>query len=427
MGELAELVLEASSVAGVPDAALIRLSGKGAHGAVRNLQAVIQPLLSQGVKKLLFDCAELEFFNSTSFGYLINLSDSLQSAGGAVAFCRVPKRVQIAFDALGLREYFRFFQDVQEARIHFAGMKKEAPSRPPVRAEASASASVDRLPESIKFALPSWLEEVDKPGPPPLDHLRWSALLQTIARRMGTERLQELCRRAKAPPEGTTAQIARGILKGFRSPEDLLEGFDQRMLESLCRLYGIPDGGDREKLMAGLISFVHQSTTESLAGFMEEASKGQAPAPAPASAKGPPEPTHENLFRALQACPMPRLLRSERAGRDLLLKHLAGVFGREKVAGSRTVGRQLTTKVDLDVSQRFGVLVKMGRASIGTKPKDLKKVQNLLGQVALLAGMYGRGNLFIVLFGEIPKEHAAAMGELRGWMEGVGGRVVPLP
>ena len=64
------------------------------------------------------------------------------------------------------------------------------------------------------------------------------------------------------------------------------------------------------------------------------------------------------------------------------------------------------------------------RTAFGKKPSDLKNVENLLGKVVLLAGSYGRGNLFIILLGEIPKNQGSAFGELRAWMESVGGRTI---
>jgi hypothetical protein len=90
------------------------------------------------------------------------------------------------------------------------------------------------------------------------------------------------------------------------------------------------------------------------------------------------------------------------------------------------VGRHLTTRVEIDVAERFGILVRPGKSLRGKTSKDSKKIEELLGQVVLLAGIYGRGNLFVVLFGEIPKEEAGALGEARALMEHVGGRSIQL-
>jgi hypothetical protein len=132
------------------------------------------------------------------------------------------------------------------------------------------------------------------------------------------------------------------------------------------------------------------------------------------------------VVKALETCPIAKLLKSESAARDHVRKHLAGVLGAEEVTRNREVGRHVQTKVEIDVSQRFGVLVRTAGALFGKKPDDLKKVFALLGQVVLLAGAYGRGNLFVVLVGEPKKDQALRLGELRGWVDSAGGRVIHL-
>jgi hypothetical protein len=215
--------------------------------------------------------------------------------------------------------------------------------------------------------------------------------------------------------EGPPSKVIRGVLKNFRTPDDLLRYFDEQLFAQICGLYGISALGGKESRISAVVSFVRQSTTEKLARAAAE------PSDEPFE---PLELNNDNVFATVQSCPLPKLLKSERSARDQFSRQLARVFGKDKIATDRSVGRHVTTKVDLDVAGRFGILVRMARAVLGKKPADAKKVLGLLGQVSFLAGNYGRGNLFVVLFGEIPKEHAPALGELRGWMEGVGGRFV---
>jgi anti-anti-sigma factor len=427
MDEIRELGLKAEPLPGVPGAALLRLSGKGGKAAVRQLQDILQPLLARGTKFLLFDCGGLEFFDSTAFGYLTNLSDSLRKAGGIVALCRVPMNVQVAFDYMGLKEFFEFFRDESEAARSFqklAGPILPGSQDPEQRARAGRETPFP--PSSVSFALPSWLENVDKPGPPPLDHLRWSALLQTVLRRLGPQSLAGIPRRANVPPDSPPSLVARAILRGLKSPEELLGLFDENTLGIISRLFGLPDAGSKEELSQALIAFVQRTTTVSLATFMEESSQEEATTSEPAEASREPsfEMTSDTLYKAIERCPFPKVVKSERAGRDLLFKYLAQTLGRKHVTAHRVVGRSLTPGVDLDVMGRFGILVRVGRSVLGKKPSDLKNVENLLGKVVLLAGTYGRGNLFILLLGEIPKNQVPAFGELKTWMESVGGRAL---
>jgi anti-anti-sigma factor len=430
MDETSELDLKSEPLPGVLDGALLRLSGKGGKGAVRKLQETIQPLLAKGTKKLLFDCGGLEFFDSTAFGYLTNLSDSLREAGGIVALCRVPMKVQVAFDYMGLKEFFEFFRDAPEA---VRSLRKKAGPKDSVLPEARdpqrrAAPERDAPPplSSVSFALPAWLEDVDKPGPPPLDHLRWSALLQTVLRRLGPQALAGIPRRANVPPDSPPSLVARAILRGLESPEELLGLFDEKTLGMICRLFGLSDVGPNEELSQALMDFVHRTNTASLAHFMEESPQEAATPsePAPASPEPSSEMTSDSLLKAIERCPFPKVIKTERAARDLLFKYLSKTFGRPQIKANRVVGRQLSLRADLDVMERFGILLRVGKSVLGKKASDLKKVESLLGKVVLLTGTYGRGNLLVLLLGEIPKNQISAFGELKAWLESAGGRTL---
>src|SRR6185295_8155221 len=216
-------------------------------------------------------------------------------------------------------------------------------------------------------------------------------------------------------------------LRGLRSPEELLGLFDEKALRRISQLFQLPDTGDREELSQALIAFVERTNTVSLANFMEDPQK-QAAGPVAKPDSTTPERSleisNETLLKAIERCPFPKIVKTERSGRDLLLKHLAKTFGRAQITPNRTVGRHLVLKADIDVMERFGILVRLGRSMLGKKASDLKKTENVLGKVVLLAGSYGRGNLFIILLGEIPKNQGSAFGELRAWMESVGGRTL---
>jgi hypothetical protein len=339
-------------------------------------------------------------------------------------------KVQVAFEYMGLKDFFVFFKDESEAARSF--QERSAPKDPilpksrPRREPAVPGGETESPASPVSFALPAWLEDVDKPGPPPLDHLRWSALLQTVIRRLGPQVLAGIPRRAIVPPDSPPSLIARAILRGLQSPDELLGIFDEKTLGMISRLFGLPDAGPREELSQALIAFVDRTNTVSLAGFMGESPQEAVETVEPAQA--PPEPsleiTSEALSKAIERCPFPKVVKGDRAGRDLLFKHLARTFGRDRVSANRVVGRSLAQTVDLDVVERFGILVRVGRTTLGKKPSDLKNVETLLGKVMLLAGAYGRGNLLVLLLGEIPKHNLPALAELRACTESAGGQIL---
>lgn len=424
MVDSVELGVEPAALEGFPGAALLRLSGKGGPSAARRLQSAIQPLLAQGKKDFLLDCAAVEFFNSTSLGYFINLADTLQSAGGGLSFCRMPAKVRKTFDLLSLGELFRFFADendwVLDARKRPPKMPAAAPEPEPKEPLGTPPAETSHKLSALA-TLPAWLEEADQAAPPPLDHLRWSALLQSAARRMATNPVAPVAERLGIPATGPLIQVIRRLLKRCQSPQELLGLFEEPVLSEMCRLYGLGVAGPKESLVDALISFVQTSTSESLSMGAAE----PPPQDSPLSAMTAPELTHDQVHRALESCPLPKLLRSESAARDLLQKQLSKAFGADQVSRGRELGRHVKAKVDLDLSERFGVLVRMAETQFG-KAGDSKKMFALLGQVVLLAGIYGRGNLFVALVGEVKRDQALALGELRSWIDGAGGRVLHL-
>jgi anti-anti-sigma factor len=426
MEESGDFKVEPLELEGLPGAAHFRLTGKGGPQAAHLLQEAIQPSLAEGAKDVLLDCSGVRFFNSTSLGYFINVSDSLRSAGGSLAFSGMPKKVAATFDLLGLRDLFGFYADLAEwtrqlPRRSAAEETPEPPPPPPAEPDDPASPSGPSEAPSATL-LPSWLEEVDESPSPPLDHLRWSALLQGAIRRMEVNPVPKIADRLGIPVSGPLVQILRRILRKCQGPQELLDLFDESTLEAICRLHGLPAGTGKHALIEAIISFVQRSTTESLSVAMAN----QPEAGRPDAGQAAPDLSHERVLRALEGCPVPKLIRSEQAARDLVTKYSAKVLGREEVTRNREVGRHLKTRVEIDLSERFGVLVRLASSLLGKKTVDPKKVLGLLGQVVLLSGIYGRGNLFVLLVGDFKKDHAMALGELRGWIDGAGGTVLHL-
>src|SRR5438128_8970163 len=117
-----------------------------------------------------------------------------------------------------------------------------------------------------------------------------------------------------------------------------------------CRPYRLPESVEKAELSQALIAFVQQTNTISVTAFMEEGPQEPAAEPVAKPDATTPEPsleiTNDTLLRAIEQCPFPKLVKTERAGRDFLLKHLGKTFGRTQITPNRAVGRHLTLKVD---------------------------------------------------------------------------------
>jgi anti-anti-sigma factor len=420
--EAGDLGLKIGPLEGVPGGACLKLSGKGGRAAVRRLEEAIQPLLERGTRRLLFDCGALEFFNSTALGYLIHLADHLRAAGGALAFSRVPKKVRMAFDLLGLQEFFRFFPDDQAAATYlFQGPPPEpAEERMEILADEDEPAPEPKetagAPTALLAALPSWLDEVDQPKQLPLDHPRWTILVKTLFERLGTGSLQELCRRKGVSAAGPVAEVVRRILRSLGSPQEILDPFDEKTLGELVRIFRLSAGSGKAARVKAIVAFVESSTTEAMSEFLR-ADRELAPPEAPVV---PVEPTAAAVREALESCPFPKLLRSERAAREIVEKRLANVFGEGAVASGRTLGSGSMTPADLEVAGRFGIVVRQARPLLGSKKSATEHVETLLGRLVILGGVYGRGDLFLLVWGEVPQGEREGFHAFRGWAEGIG-------
>src|SRR5262245_55059685 len=141
----------------------------------------------------------------------------------------------------------------------------------------------------------------------------------------------------------------------------------------MCRIFSLSAGGSKADLIRGIIAFVNRSTTESLtssAALPDEIS----PEPAPAAADVP----QDRVAKALETCRVSKALKSETAARDHLRKHLVGILGKDEVTRNRQVGRQLKTKIEIDISEHFEILIHTTKRLFGKKADDVKKAIALL-------------------------------------------------
>lgn len=317
---------------------IVRLSGKGDRKAVEQIQKALQ---SAEAKHVVFECAGVEYFNSTALGYFINLSDALRKIGGSVSFCRVSRRLKTAFDLLGLEEFFEFYPDEAKAADALRGVATDAD-----------------VPEEWargEIVLPSWLDDT-----PPLDHPRWIAFLQAA----GEAAILEACSRAGVPPRGSLTQIARSLLTHFRTAEELLASFAPATIGKIGATLGVPGG------IPAIVEFVHRSTAESLAV----------------------RPKAFDAESALRAVRMPKTVKTEAAARSAISSALGKAY---RVARGKPVG---TVKADLEVEGMYGLVVRMGPALTAAR------MATTLGSLLLLSGKYAKGTLCLITLGRVASD-----------------------
>ena len=88
----------------------------------RDMDAV----MAKGNPRLILDCAQVSYINSTGMGTLLKYSDRCANGGGRLVFISVPERVKMVMEILGFERSFVVLAD-QAAAIEFL----KDPSQPP--------------------------------------------------------------------------------------------------------------------------------------------------------------------------------------------------------------------------------------------------------------------------------------------------------
>jgi anti-anti-sigma factor len=406
-GDPGGLRVESVPLAGIPNGIRIQLSGKSTSASFLNLQATIDGHLEAGRTKLLVDCEHLLFLNSTALGYFINMSDRIEKVSGAVGFIRVPPKVRQVFNLLGLQNFFPVFESEREAFAHFSkGLAAKAP--PP-------SAPPRPVPPPVA-------QPVDKPAGLPVSHPRWTVLLQTVLERGGAGVLRELCERQKVSGDGEPLEVLRRLVRAVKSPEELLGLLDDATLAGLGTLYQVPSGGARSERISSLVSFVQRTSTGFLSGILSAAHV----MPRLEPGMLPVDLTKENLLLTLEKTSLPKRVKSEAAAKKLVLERLVKVFGKDRVARPRKGAGSGVHTVEVELGGEFGVEIRLGRALLRPAGGSLKEVQRLLGQLVASGKRYGAERVVAVIVGDVTRDQAASLGEVRELVTSLGCRLVHL-
>ena len=109
-------------------ATLAEVDGSIDASTIQQFQQVMDKLVERGVKNLILDCTNVKYINSTGLGTLLKYSDTFESIGGHIAFCRVPSKVMLVMEMLGFNALFNIVTDEATALRSFAGKLAPPPS-----------------------------------------------------------------------------------------------------------------------------------------------------------------------------------------------------------------------------------------------------------------------------------------------------------
>jgi anti-anti-sigma factor len=169
---MSELDVQFSELDEAPGIHFAELSGAIDASTVHIFQNQLEDARKRSVTKLIMDISKIKYVNSTGLGSLVKYADTFKAAGGGVVLLRVPAKVKIVIEMLGLHEFFEMCSSEQEAIGVFGGAAGPAPEVVPAEPEPPAPEPAPRpkpkpapmpRPESGRLRT----EVVPKPSPKP--------------------------------------------------------------------------------------------------------------------------------------------------------------------------------------------------------------------------------------------------------------------
>lgn len=153
---MAGLEIAMKPVDGDPTGLVAELTGVLDGSTVQQFQDAVDGSFKGGVRKLVIDIAKVRYVNSTGLGAIIKHNDRLKAAGGGVALCKVPAKVKIVIEMLGLQAFIDLCPDERSAIDSLSKGRGGAP----------APAAPPPPPAPSSFAPPSGPGAFAPPAPP---------------------------------------------------------------------------------------------------------------------------------------------------------------------------------------------------------------------------------------------------------------------
>ena len=122
---MSDLKMRFSRFTSARDVFLAELVGSIDASTVHIFQQELEKARRQGVNKLVLDVSKVKYVNSTGLGSLVKYADAFKAAGGGLVLLKVPPKVKIVIEMLGLHEFFEMVGTSQEA---LARLTKTAPT-----------------------------------------------------------------------------------------------------------------------------------------------------------------------------------------------------------------------------------------------------------------------------------------------------------
>jgi anti-sigma B factor antagonist len=95
--------------------AIVSLSGFLQRTEATKISQAVNALQGQGIKKAIFNLAEVKYANSSAIGALVNSASTLKAAGGRAVLLAMQPNLMKVFETLGLANMFTMVSTEKEA------------------------------------------------------------------------------------------------------------------------------------------------------------------------------------------------------------------------------------------------------------------------------------------------------------------------
>jgi len=79
----------------------------------------IHEQMEKGYSKIILDCSELQYINSSALGILLEAHQIATKRQGGIRILNLPQKIEKTFEILGLTEYFQIFSEEEKALQSF--------------------------------------------------------------------------------------------------------------------------------------------------------------------------------------------------------------------------------------------------------------------------------------------------------------------
>ncbi len=113
--DTSEVAIEVEHLDTPEPAALVKLSGFLQRRGAQKLLETFKSLSAEGVPKIIFDMAEVQYANSSAISAFVNMASSAKAAGGVIVLLAMRSNIKKVFSTLGLTGLFNLATTREEA------------------------------------------------------------------------------------------------------------------------------------------------------------------------------------------------------------------------------------------------------------------------------------------------------------------------